>query len=63
MLKWAIAFLIVGVIASLFGFTSIAGVSYAFAKIIAIAAFVVFAALLVAGLVVGRRLTAAGGHR
>jgi uncharacterized membrane protein YtjA (UPF0391 family) len=32
MLRWAVIFLVIGVIAGLFGFTGIAGISYGIAK-------------------------------
>ena len=55
MLKWAFVFLVVGLIAALLGFTSIAGASIAIAKILFFVFMVIFVVLLVAGLTVARR--------
>ncbi len=57
MLHWALTFLIIGLIAALFGFTTIAGASFAAAKFLAglfLILFMVFALLAVAA---GRRIT------
>lgn len=53
MIELAIGALIVGLIASLFGFTSIAGASFAIAKVIAAIFLLLFVVLLVLGLGVG----------
>ena len=50
MLKGATIFLIVGLVAALLGFTTIAGASFAIAKILAGIFLFVFLMLLVAGL-------------
>lgn len=55
MLKWAVIFLVVGLIAGLLGFTGIAGTSIAIAKTIFFIFLVIFLVLLVAGLTVARR--------
>ena len=55
MLKWAFVFLVLGLIAALLGFTSIAGASIAIAKILFFVFMVIFVVLLVAGLTVARR--------
>ena len=52
MLHYALVFLVVGIVAALLGFTSIAGASFAIAKFLAglfLILFVVFAILAVAG--------------
>ena len=50
MLSWAVTFLIVALIAALFGFTGIAGTAIGFAKIL----FVVFLILFLVSLLLGR---------
>lgn len=57
MLKWALIFLVVALIAGLLGFTGIAGTSIAIAKTLFFIFIVIFVVLLLAGLFVGRRLT------
>jgi uncharacterized membrane protein YtjA (UPF0391 family) len=56
MLRWALIFLAVGLIAGLLGFTGIAGTSIAIAKTLFFIFMVIFLVLLVAGLTVGRRV-------
>jgi uncharacterized membrane protein YtjA (UPF0391 family) len=56
MLKWALIFLVIGLIAGLLGFTSIAGTSIAIAKVLFFIFLVIFLVLLVAGLTVARRV-------
>lgn len=53
MIELAVAFLAIGLIASLLGFTGIAGTSFAVAKIIAGVFLVLFVIVLVLALVVG----------
>ncbi len=53
MLRYALVFLVVALIAGLFGFTEIAGVSYLAAKIL----FFVFLVLFVLMLLLGARTT------
>ena len=55
MLKWAFAFLVIGLIAALLGFTGIAGASIGIAKVLFFIFMVIFVVLLVAGLTVARR--------
>jgi uncharacterized membrane protein YtjA (UPF0391 family) len=57
MLRWAVIFLLIGLVAGLLGFTSLAGASIAIAKIIFFVFMVLFLAFLVAGLTVARRVT------
>jgi len=59
MLRWALIFLLVGLVAGLLGFTSLAGASFAIAKILFFVFMLIFLVLLIAGLTVGRRI--AGG--
>lgn len=56
MIELAIACLVIGLIASVLGFTSIAGASFAIAKIIAGIFLVLFLILLVVGWGVGSAL-------
>jgi uncharacterized membrane protein YtjA (UPF0391 family) len=57
MLKWALIFLVVALIAGLLGFTTIAGASMAIAKTLFYIFLIVFLVLLVLGLMAGRRLS------
>jgi len=54
-LKWAVIFLAIGLIAGLLGFTGIAGTSIAIAKTLFFIFLVIFLVLLVAGLTLARR--------
>lgn len=58
MLKLALTFLVIGLVAALLGFTGIAGASFAIAKIFALLFGILFVLFLVLGLSAGRRLTA-----
>ena len=53
MLRWSILFLVVALIAGLFGFFDIAGTSYMIAKVL----FFVFLVLFVVSLLMGTRTT------
>lgn len=53
MLRWALVFLIVALLAGLFGFTDVMGASYVIAKVL----FFVFLILFVLSLVMGSRTT------
>ena len=57
MLRWALLFLGIGLIAGILGFTGIAGASFAIAKIFFFVFILIFIVLLVAGLTLGRRLS------
>ena len=57
MLKWALIFLVVALIAGALGFTTIAGASIAIAKLLFFVFLVVFAVFLVLGLMAGRKIT------
>jgi uncharacterized membrane protein YtjA (UPF0391 family) len=57
MLKWAFIFLIIGLIAGVLGFTSIAGASIAIAKIIFFIFIAIFLVMLVLGLTVFREVS------
>ena len=56
MLRWALIFLVIGLIAGILGFTGIAGTSIAIAKALFFVFMVIFLVLLVAGLAVGRSI-------
>ncbi len=56
MLYWAFVFLVIGVIAALFGFTTVAGASLGIAKFLAGLFVVLFLVLLVLGLGAARRV-------
>jgi len=49
MLRWSIIFLIIAIIAGLFGFTTIAGASIAIAKVLFFIFIVLFIIMLIAG--------------
>ena len=57
MLKWALVFLIVGLIAGALGFTGVAGASIAIAKVLFFVFMLVFLVLLIAGLTIARRVS------
>jgi uncharacterized membrane protein YtjA (UPF0391 family) len=58
MLRWAVTFLVIGLIAALFGFTGIAGASFAIAKIFAFIFLALFFILLILGMAGARKITA-----
>ncbi len=53
MLRWALIFLVFGLVAALFGFTTVAGTAIGIAKIL----FYVFLALFVIALLIGMSTT------
>ncbi len=57
MLYWAVIFLIVGLIASALGFSTLAGASFAIAKVLAVVFLVLFVIFLIMGLGSRRRIT------
>jgi uncharacterized membrane protein YtjA (UPF0391 family) len=57
MLYWAAVFLVVGLLAGLLGFTSIAGASIAIAKVLAGIFLVLFVVFLLLGITAARRIT------
>lgn len=56
MLHMALVFLVIGILAALLGFTSIAGASFAIAKFLAGLFLVLFLVFLIAGLTAARRI-------
>ena len=57
MLYWAVIFLVVGLIASALGFTTVAGASIAIAKMLAVIFLVLFLVFLILGIGATRRIT------
>ncbi|HEY5238465.1 MAG TPA: DUF1328 domain-containing protein [Rhizomicrobium sp.] len=57
MLRWALMFLVIGLVAALLGFTNVAGASFEIARILFFLFLVVFLVLLVLGLTAARKLT------
>jgi uncharacterized membrane protein YtjA (UPF0391 family) len=57
MLYWAAVFLVIGLVAGILGFTTIAGASIALAKLLAGIFLVLFLVFLVMGLTAARRIT------
>ena len=49
MFEMALLFLVIGIVAALLGFTSIAGASFAIAKVIAVVFIVLFVVVLLVG--------------
>jgi uncharacterized membrane protein YtjA (UPF0391 family) len=58
MLRWALTFLIIGLVAALLGFTGIAGASFAIAKVLALVFAALFVIFLLLGLAGARRIAA-----
>ena len=56
MLHMALVFLVIGIIAALLGFTTIAGVSFAIAKFLAGLFLLLFLLFLIIGLAAARRI-------
>lgn len=56
MLRWALIFLVIGLIAGVLGFGGIAGASFAVAKLLFFVFMVIFVVLLIGGLTVFRRI-------
>jgi uncharacterized membrane protein YtjA (UPF0391 family) len=56
MLRWALIFLVIGLIAGILGFTSLAGASIAIAKTLFFIFIVIFLVFLILGLTVARRV-------
>ncbi len=56
MLKWALFFFVVSIVAAVFGFTGISAAAAGIAKILFFIALAVFVVLLVAALFIGKAL-------
>jgi uncharacterized membrane protein YtjA (UPF0391 family) len=57
LIRWAILFLIVSLVAALLGFGGIAGLSFEIAKTLFYVFLVIFLVLLIFGLMAGRRIS------
>jgi uncharacterized membrane protein YtjA (UPF0391 family) len=57
MLRWALIFLVIGLIAGVLGFTSVAGASIAIAKVLFFIFMLIFLVLLIAGLTVAGKVS------
>ena len=57
MLKWAIVFFVISLVAGILGFTGIAVGAASIAKVLFFLALAVFVILLIAGLAVGKAVT------
>jgi uncharacterized membrane protein YtjA (UPF0391 family) len=57
MLRWAVVFLVIALVAALFGFTDIAAASAGIAKILFGIFLVLFLGALLIGLFIGKKLT------
>src|ERR1051326_7926080 len=57
MLRWAVVFLILGLVAGVLGFTAIAGASIAIAKFLFFLFIAIFLVLLILGFTAARRIT------
>jgi uncharacterized membrane protein YtjA (UPF0391 family) len=57
MLKWAVIFLVLGLVAGVLGFGGIAGASFAIAKFLFFLFLVIFLVFLVLGLTAARRIS------
>ena len=55
MIKWALIFLAIGIVAAVLGFTGIAGASFAIAKILAFIAIAIFIILVALGLTIFKK--------
>jgi len=56
MIKWALIFAVISIIAGIFGFTGVSADSAAIAKVLFFIALATFAVLLFMGLFVGKKL-------
>jgi len=57
MLKWAFIFLVIALIAAVFGFGGIASAAAGIAKILFFIAIAIFVIMLLMGLLIGRKIT------
>lgn len=57
MIKWAIIFAVISLIAGIFGFTGISADSAAIAKVLFFVALAVFVVLLAIGVIAGKKLS------
>lgn len=57
MLKWALIFLVIGVVAGLLGFGGIGGAFVGIAKVLFFIALAIFLVFVVLGIIAGRKVT------
>ena len=57
MLRWALIFLVIGLIAAILGFTNVAGASIAIAKVLFFIFLAIFLILVIAGFTVARKVS------
>lgn len=57
MIKWALVFLVVGLIAGALGFTGIAGASVGIAKVLFFIGLAIFAVMLLLGVTIFKKVT------
>lgn len=57
MLRWALVFLVLGLVAGVLGFTAVAGASIAIAKFLFFLFLAIFLVFLILGITAARRLT------
>jgi uncharacterized membrane protein YtjA (UPF0391 family) len=57
MLRWALIFLIIGLVAGIFGFTGVEGAAVSIAKTLFFLFLVIFLVLMVLGLTVGKKIS------
>jgi uncharacterized membrane protein YtjA (UPF0391 family) len=57
MLRWALIFLVIGLIAGVLGFTGVAGTSIAIAKVLFFIFLAIFLVLMIAGFTVARKVS------
>lgn len=57
MLKWAVIFLVIALVAALFGFGGVASAAAGIAKVLFFIAIAIFVVMLLLGLAAGRKLT------
>lgn len=60
MLKWALIFLVIGLVAGALGFTGVAGAAVGLAKILFFLFVAMFALFVILGLTVFRKITSSG---
>ncbi|HTR04540.1 MAG TPA: DUF1328 domain-containing protein [Thermoanaerobaculia bacterium] len=58
MLRWALTFLLIGLVAALLGFTGVAGASFAIAKVLALIFAALFLVFLILGVAGARKIAA-----
>jgi uncharacterized membrane protein YtjA (UPF0391 family) len=56
MIGWALTFLVIGLLAAMLGFTTIAGASFAIAKFLAVLFLILFLVFLILGFTAARKI-------